>query len=170
MRAQILAETNNLQIPDAAIVDDITPRFGIVLEAIRQAGFQDMEEMVLAYYTSQFEWGSFPAMAQCVSRKRRLKVMLKELQKCSGQWPRWVSRGLHESVSEAAVSLCVDEMERLTKCLPVLGHSSHNETSSLVSALEWLLRDQGCGVQSYIRPVDEDKLEELVENAPDSVG
>jgi hypothetical protein len=169
MRAQILAETNAPHIPEASVADDITPRFGIVLEAIRQAGFQDMEQMVLAYYTSRFEWGSFPAMVQCVSRKRRLKAMLQELQKSSGQWPRWEYRGLHESVSEAAVSLCVDEMERLTKSLPVLLPPSHNETANLVSALEWLLRDQGCGVQSYIKPGDEEKLEGLVENAPDTV-
>jgi hypothetical protein len=169
LRAQILAETNDLHVPNALIADDITPRFGIVLEAIRQAGFQDLEQMVLAYYTSRFEWGSFPAMVQSVSRKRRLKAMLQELQKRSGQWSRWESRGLHESVSEAAVSLCVDEMEPLTKSLPVLLHTSHNETANLVSALEWLLRDHGCGAQSYMRPGDEEKLEGLVENAPDSV-
>lgn len=140
-----------------------------MLEAIRQAGFQDMEEMVLAYYTSRFEWGSFPAMVQCVSRKRRLKPMVQELQKCSGQWRRWEYRGLHESISEAAVSLCVDEMECVTKSRSMLLPPERSETANLVSALEWLLRDQGCGIQSYMGPGDEEKLEGLVENAPDSV-
>lgn len=78
-----------------------TRRFGIVLEAVSTAGFNDFDAMVLAYYTARFEVGSFPAMAQCASRSRRMKTMLQELQEHSSQWPRWESRGLHESVSQA---------------------------------------------------------------------
>lgn len=80
---------------------DITRRFGIVLEAMRTAGFHDFDAMTAAYYTAEFEKGNFPAMVQCASRSRRLKPLLHELQKSSSQWPRWESRGLHESVSEA---------------------------------------------------------------------
>jgi len=78
-----------------------TRRFGVVLEAMQTARFRDFDGMVLAYYTAQFEVGSFPAMAQCASRSRRMKAMLQELQERSSQWPRWESRGLHESFSEA---------------------------------------------------------------------
>jgi hypothetical protein len=168
MRAQALAQTRDLRVPDTPKADDITQRFGMILQTLRDAGFQDMEEMVLEYYTSCFEWGSFPAMVQCVSRKSRLRTMLQELQRRSAQWPRWESRGLHESVSEAALSLCINEMDHLTKRFPSSLLSSRNETANLVSALEWLLRDQGC-VQSFTRLGDEEKLETLVQNAPDSV-
>lgn len=139
----------------------------MVLEAIRQAGFQDFEEVAVAYYTSRFEWGSVPAMVQCVSRSHRLKAMLHELQQSSRQWPRWESRGLHESVSEAAVSLCVDDMERVSQAPGV--SPSQSETANLISALEWLLRDQGCNSQSYSRTTGESSLSEQVEAGPDSV-
>lgn len=99
----IPSPTNLLpRVGSGASAADITRRFGIVLEVMRTAGFHDFDEMVAAYYTAQFERGSFPAMLQCASRSRRLKVMLQELQEDSSLWPRWESRGLHESVSEAA--------------------------------------------------------------------
>ena len=94
---------NNL-LPRAAAgtsTADITSRFGIVLEAMRTAGFRDFDEMAVAYYTAQFERGSLPAMVQCASRSRRLKPMLQALQESSNQWPRWESRGLHESFLKA---------------------------------------------------------------------
>ncbi|KAJ5496620.1 hypothetical protein N7463_008607 [Penicillium fimorum] len=80
---------------------NITQRFVIVLEAMQKAGFQDFDVMAVAYYTTQFEKGSLPAMVQCASRSRRLKAMVQELHESTGQWPRWESRGLRESVSEA---------------------------------------------------------------------
>ncbi|KAF2241171.1 hypothetical protein BU26DRAFT_611024 [Trematosphaeria pertusa] len=156
-----------LRAPSTSSTADMTPRFSMVLEAIRQAGFQDFEEVAVAYYTSRFEWGSVPAMVQCVSRSHRLKAMLHELQQSSRQWPRWESRGLHESVSEAAVSLCVDDMERVSQAPGV--SPSQSETANLISALEWLLRDQGCNSQSYSRTTGESSLSEQVEAGPDSM-
>ena len=88
-------------VASVASTADITRRFGIVLETMRTAGFHDFDGMAAAYYTAEFEKGSFPAMVQCASRSRRLKPLLQELQESSSQWPRWESRGLHESVSEA---------------------------------------------------------------------
>lgn len=80
----------------------MTRRFGIVLETMRTVGFHDFDEMAVAYYTEQFEKGSFPAMDQCASRSRRLKGVLQELQdSSSSQWPRRESRGFHEGISEA---------------------------------------------------------------------
>lgn len=72
---------------------------------MRNTGFQDFEGMAMAYYTARFEWGSLPAMVQCVSRRRRLKVLLQDLQRSSRQWPAWESRGINESVSEAVGEL-----------------------------------------------------------------
>lgn len=91
-------------LPRAASVAstaDITRRFGIMLEAMRTAGFHDFDGMAAAYYTAEFERGSFPAMVQSASRSRRLKPLLQKLQESSSRWPRWESRGLRESVLEA---------------------------------------------------------------------
>lgn len=153
---------------DSTTSTPTTTKLDIVLDSINQAGFRDFEEVVLAYYTSQFERGSVPAMLQYVSRSRRLKTLLHELQKSSSQWTRWESRGLHESVSEAAVSLCVDEVERVFQA-PV--HTpSQNDTAHLISAFEWLLRDQGCSDQTNSRTTERPTLFEQIETAPDSVG
>lgn len=97
----------DVKIPASnATAADITRRFGGVLEAMRTSGFQDFDDMALAYYTAQFEKGSFPAMVQCASRSRRLKAVLQELYESSSQWPRWESRGLYESISEATGESC----------------------------------------------------------------
>lgn len=146
---------------------DMTPRFVMVLEALRQAGFQDFEEMVLAYYTSRFEWGSVPAMHQSVSRSRRLKATLLELQKSSSQWPRWESRKFHKTVSEVAVSLYTAEMEALAQD-PTF-NSDRGETAKLISSLEWLLRDQVGSSQAYSSIPKVATVFEQVESAPDSV-
>lgn len=78
-----------------------TRRFGALLDAVSAAGFQNLDEMVLEYYSARFEAGSLPAMAQSASRSRRIKPVVQGLQENSQQWPRWESRGLHESVSQA---------------------------------------------------------------------
>ncbi|KNB07465.1 hypothetical protein FOXG_08620 [Fusarium oxysporum f. sp. lycopersici 4287] len=38
-----------------------------------------------------------------------------KLHQDSQEWPKWESRGLHESMSIATASLCVDEIEQLVK-------------------------------------------------------
>ena len=58
--------------------------------------------MVAAYYTTSFEKGSMPDMAQRASRARRLSKMLKDVHESSSHWPRWEARGLRESTVESA--------------------------------------------------------------------
>ncbi|RYO81969.1 hypothetical protein DL764_009685 [Monosporascus ibericus] len=90
-----------------------TARFGNLLEMMRAAGFADFDKMAVAYYTTQFDRGSVPDLAQRASRGRRLKAVLQALQDSSSQWPRWESRGLQESALEFTKALCVSEMERV---------------------------------------------------------
>ncbi|KAF2713294.1 hypothetical protein K504DRAFT_450012 [Pleomassaria siparia CBS 279.74] len=142
-----------------------TRRFGIVLESMRTAGFHDFDGMALAYYTARFEVGSFPAMAQCASRSRRMKAMLQELQENSSQWPRWESRGLHESSSEATVSLCLEEMERLN-ITQMPNQSLQSEPSNLITAIEWLLESNGQGDLSILEELG---LSGKMDSAPDSM-
>ncbi|KAL2017254.1 hypothetical protein VTK56DRAFT_2366 [Thermocarpiscus australiensis] len=152
---------------------DITRRVGIVLEAMQTAGFPDFEAMALAYYTAQFERDSFPAMAQCASRSRRLKAMLRGLHKSSGEWPRWESRGLHESISEASASLCVEEMERLNDKIKT-SNSARDDAAKLIPELEWLLSGYDCSNRqgdgrSSPGPVEELTRREQTEAAPNSM-
>lgn len=101
---------NGTRIPTLSAADN-TRRFGALLEAISGTGFHSLDEMVLEYYSARFEAGSLPAMAQSASRSRRIKAMVQGLQEDSRQWPRWESRGLHESVSQAT-----------SKCTHTVGH------------------------------------------------
>jgi hypothetical protein len=94
-------EERDMTTEDGAAKMNITQRLGIVFEAMRNAGFQDFDTMAVAYYTAHLEKSSVPAMLQCASRSRRLKPMLQELQENSRKWPRWESRGLHESIFTA---------------------------------------------------------------------
>ncbi|KAL2074709.1 hypothetical protein VTL71DRAFT_8488 [Oculimacula yallundae] len=119
----------------------LTQRFETVLEAMRQAGFQDFDGMAVAYYTGEFEKGSVPAMLQCSSRSRRLRAMLQQLQESSSQWLRWEARGLHQSMSEAAATICVEEIERLTQA--DVKRSAQAFPPALVTAIERLLIEHG---------------------------
>lgn len=138
-----------------------------VMDAVRRAGFQDFEQMVVVYYTSRFEKGSVCAMQQGVSRSRHLKSMLNRLQQSSSQWPRWESRGLHEAIAGVAALVCSNELDSLSQA-PV-PEPCRSETSKLISELEWLLSDHGCSPQTYQGPSIQSKLSEQVEAAPDLV-
>ncbi|KAI1042791.1 hypothetical protein LB505_001076 [Fusarium chuoi] len=96
-------------------VAELTRRFDSILETMRTSGFHNFDEMAVAYYTGRFSTGSVPSIMQCSSRGRRLKVILQKLHQDSQEWPKWESRGLHESMSTATASLCVDEIEQLVK-------------------------------------------------------
>ncbi|KAF5551128.1 hypothetical protein FPHYL_9178 [Fusarium phyllophilum] len=96
-------------------VAELTRRFDSILETMRTSGFHNFDEMAVAYYTGRFSTGSVPSIMQCSSRGRRLKVILQKLHQDSQEWPKWESRGLHESMSSATASLCVDEIEQLVK-------------------------------------------------------
>lgn len=154
--------SNTAGIPKA----EMTP-LDTVLETMRQVGFQDFEELGVAYYTSDLERDSVPAMLQSASRSRRLKYMLQRLQHSSRNWPRWESRGLHESFSEAALSLCVDELESV--CSSTMAAPPQSETAELISSLEWLLRGHGCSLSTSTKTIDGSNLLEQIEAAPESM-
>lgn len=73
-----------------------------ILEAIQEAEFPDVDSMIVAHYSSSFEKGSWPDMAQHASRARRLSKVLLELHEISESWPKWQSRMFREGVMESA--------------------------------------------------------------------
>jgi hypothetical protein len=79
-----------------------TRRLTPILEAVQEAGFPDIDSMIAAYYSSQFEKSSWPDMAQRASRARRLSKLLVELHEISDGWPKWQSRMFREGVMECA--------------------------------------------------------------------
>lgn len=107
--------TSNAQ--NSAAMAGVTEQFKQVLEATRAAGFPDFDRMVSAYYTSSFEKGSVPYMAQRASRSRRLGNVLKDVHENSTQWPRWEARGFRDETVESAKSVCVEEIEKISRRL-----------------------------------------------------
>ncbi|KAI1344557.1 hypothetical protein F5Y15DRAFT_366940 [Xylariaceae sp. FL0016] len=98
---------------DATSAATNTARFNAMIEYVRNAGFADMDAMVSAYYTSQFQKNSVADMSQKASRGRRLQGMMQELHAGSNQWSKWEARGFRESVMECAREICVHEMEKV---------------------------------------------------------
>ncbi|KAH7371056.1 hypothetical protein BKA66DRAFT_192892 [Pyrenochaeta sp. MPI-SDFR-AT-0127] len=127
--------------------------------------------MAAAYYTSQFEPGSLPAMLQCASRSRRLKAMIQDLQCHSNQWPRSESRGFHESILEAVAPLCLREMEYFSNTkVPI---DNPNGPATVITAIEQLLHEHGCSIQGngsgFANTSEELKATGQMEAAPDSM-
>ncbi|KAI3574865.1 hypothetical protein IWW34DRAFT_793075 [Fusarium oxysporum f. sp. albedinis] len=110
-----ISSAEETKLADPSPVAELTHRFDSILETMRTSGFHNFDEMAVAYYTGRFSTGSVPSIMQCSSRSRRLKVILQKLHQDSQEWPKWESRGLHESMSIATASLCVDEIEQLVK-------------------------------------------------------
>jgi hypothetical protein len=78
---------------------DMTKRISEVLSAVKVQGFTDFDSVAVAYYTTQFERGSMPAMAQRASRSRRLETLIQQLQESSKGWPKRETQRFHESLS-----------------------------------------------------------------------
>jgi hypothetical protein len=93
--------------------------------------------------------------------------MLHELQQRSREWPLWQSRGLRENVSQAAVSLCIHEMEQ--KYQQPAPTPPRGDPADFISALEWLLQDHTCSFKEQSRATDSSSLFEQLETAPDLV-
>ncbi|KAF4450074.1 Basic-leucine zipper (bZIP) transcription factor [Fusarium austroafricanum] len=159
----------------------ITEHFESLLQTMRTAGFQDFDQMILAYYTAQFEENSLPAISQRASRSRRLKLTLRALHERSKTWPKRESQGLYEGLVEmtgqicpfSTASLSVQELDRVeaqsTEPFDI-------EPESLLTTLGWLLfsREHNAGGDGHDSkenvPRDVKRLTEQMEASQDSVG
>ncbi|KAL6365725.1 hypothetical protein LRP88_01726 [Fusarium phalaenopsidis] len=151
----------------------ITEHFESVLQTMRKAGFQDFDQMILAYYTAQFEENSLPAISQRASRSRRLKFTLRALHERSKTWPKRESRGLYEGLVEMTASLSAEELDRVeAQCTEPFDI----EPGSLLTMLGWLFFSQehnAGGDRHYSKenvPRDVKRLAEQMEASQDSVG
>lgn len=92
--------------------DEVT-RLERVLEVIDEAGFESVDSMVTAYYTSDFPLGSSVRSAQALSKKRHLRRLLAALHESSKGWEAQELQNYREGVMQSAEDILADEMQSL---------------------------------------------------------
>lgn len=84
--------------------------FEKVLEAIDEAGFDSIDSMIAAYYTSVFPLGSPLHSVQALSRKRHLKKLFAVLHESAKGWDAQELQNHRDGVMSCAEDILIDEM------------------------------------------------------------
>lgn len=88
-----------------------------VLKAVSAAGFDSLDDAVLAYYAETLKDDDRLRQQQRLSRIRRLPVLLKELHLAAQDWGPWQRRGFHEQIIKSTEDIIVAELqEHLSTC------------------------------------------------------
>ncbi|KAI0378052.1 hypothetical protein F5Y04DRAFT_166353 [Hypomontagnella monticulosa] len=93
--------------------EDELSRLEKVLEAIDEAGFDSLDSMIAAYYTSEFPHGTPIHSAQALSKKRHLRRLLAALHESAKNWDAQESQNFREGIMRNAEDILVDEMQSL---------------------------------------------------------
>ncbi|KAI0841882.1 hypothetical protein F5Y06DRAFT_258440 [Hypoxylon sp. FL0890] len=93
--------------------EDEVSRFERVLEAIDEAGFDSVDSMTAAYYTSVFPHGSPVHSAQCLSKKRHLRRLLSALHESAKNWDAQELQNFREGIMRSAEDILIDEIQSL---------------------------------------------------------
>ncbi|KAI1384934.1 uncharacterized protein F4822DRAFT_433470 [Hypoxylon trugodes] len=93
--------------------EDEALRLEKVLDAIDEAGFDSVDSMATAYYTSVFPPESPLHSAQALSKRRHLRKLLVALHESSKRWDAQESHNFHEGVMRSAEDILIDEMKSL---------------------------------------------------------
>ncbi|KAI1379246.1 hypothetical protein F4677DRAFT_442972 [Hypoxylon crocopeplum] len=117
--------------------NDQVSRFKKVLEAIDDAGFDSLDSMAAAYYTSVFPTGSPVHSAQALSKKRHLKRLLTTLHESAKTWDEQETQNFREGIMQSAEDILIDEMQSLD--LNILKRGGNNE---IIGRLESLFFDK----------------------------
>lgn len=107
------AFTEDEQVSQRSSTDSHDARLEQVLEAIDDAGFDSVESMTAAYYSSTFPAGSPLASAQALSKKRHLKRMLLALYESSKSWDAQECHNYREGIMQIAEDIIVEEVQSL---------------------------------------------------------
>lgn len=91
----------------------IEERFDFVVESVQNAGFKDIDDMVLAYYTASFNEESDIFHEQRMSRKRGLPAMLSRLRGSTAAWQEYEREAYQAEILNNAESILVGECRRL---------------------------------------------------------
>jgi len=93
--------------------ENVASRLKIVLDAIDNAGFDSMESMAVAYYSSNFPAGSPVKSAQSISKKRHIRKLLTALHQSSKTWDVQEVQGYREGIMRSAEDIIIEDMQSL---------------------------------------------------------
>lgn len=85
-------------------------RFERILELVEEAGFDTLDGMAAAYYTTKFQPDSHARYAQSQSRTRYLRPLLQALNVSSTDWPRREVAGYKDGIARSAEGVYVEEL------------------------------------------------------------
>ncbi|GJC90245.1 transcription factor radR [Colletotrichum liriopes] len=97
---------------DGVLVDE-KYRLEKIMDEIFKMGFDNLEAVVIAYYTLDLDENSTIGPAQRFSRRRHIRSLILELSHSSGSWPEEEARPLQEEILKAAVALYAAEVKHL---------------------------------------------------------
>lgn len=102
-------------------------RLSHVLEALAAAGFDSLDDAVVAYYVESLQDNERLRQEQRLSRIRRLPVLLKQLHLAAQGWGEWQRRSFQEQMIKSTEDIIVAELE---DHLAAKRPSCHNSTCS----------------------------------------
>jgi hypothetical protein len=124
-------------------------RLSHVLKAVAAAGFESLDNAVVAYYTksSKDEW---LGQEQRLNRIRRLPVLLKELHRASEGWCQWQRRSFQEQVIKSTEDILIAELENHLTARGPDPHHLTGSTGQPSQAFKQKARDEA-DIESQVR-------------------
>lgn len=86
-------------------------RLSHVLKAVAAAGFESLDNALVAYYAESLKDDEWPGQEQRLNRIRRLPVLLKELHVASQGWGQWQRRSFQEQVIKSTEDILIAELD-----------------------------------------------------------
>ncbi|KAF2840036.1 hypothetical protein M501DRAFT_1002316 [Patellaria atrata CBS 101060] len=107
--------TRRLSIHDTGYYkhpSNVQSRFGIILDAIEEAGFKTVDEMATEYYTTALPESSQLYATQWRSRKNHLQSFLEALRLSTTTWPTDQSVGYRHEILQSAQNILSEELRK----------------------------------------------------------
>jgi hypothetical protein len=87
-------------------------RFDFVADAVQNAGFKSIDDMIQSYYTTAFDDGSHMLHQQRLSRRRGLPVVLSALRESSRNWSEYEREAYQAEILNHAETLLGNECQQ----------------------------------------------------------
>lgn len=85
-------------------------RFERILKLVEESGFDTLDRMAAAYYTTKFQPDSRAHYAQSQSRTRYLRPLLQTLSASNTDWPRREVAGYKDGIARSAAVVYTEEL------------------------------------------------------------
>ena len=114
-----------------------------VIRYAEAAGFDCFDDLVSAYYLSDFENDSLLVNEQHLSRKRRLPQVISDIFQAASYWTNWERHGFYEEVLKAAESVLSAEAAAsreslLAKAMTLIDPASHSSAADKANSIREL--------------------------------